>query len=730
MHAGLAAGAALAALPVILHLFMRQTPKHIIFPALRLIQERQRRSKKRLRVKNWLLLLARMLLIALMALALARPRLYTQIPLGDESVPTALGLVMDTSLSMNYKDRDKTRLDEAKERAREIIGKLPDSSLVFVVDSADPGVPFGLTPAAALQRVDSLVVRAVNRPLNAAMGQVYTAVAECDRPVHVVYVLTDLSRTSWVIDKPADGLDRVSKIKENKNAKMATFVLRVTPEVIQNVTVEKAEIFPSVAIQGSPVEVHAQIRSEGPKSSTRVAEFYLDGTKKGEKTVELPASGTVAVNFTVPTQLLAGELHRGSIKLTGAPDPFQEDDERFFTFKMQPAVKVLVVSDSGGEDVRYVLDALETSNPGEPGSFQVERLTTAEFMIRPKDGLSNYGCVFLLNVAKLDESDWGALNGYVHQGGGLVVAPGHLAKPENYTGPITNQFMPAQLTEPKPPYPGLLKTTFGKILDKTHPLFESMGKDLDAALSQAPVYRYWSVKPVGEGSRTLLTYADGAPALIERTFAGPKTGRVLMWTTPLSSRARSNDRAAWNDFPIPTNGFSFFILMNLTVPYLAGTTGDQLIYEAGDNVSLALKPGVHFTSFAVSNLGDKAREESLPAGNGDSLEILAPQSVGQWAVKAIAADNKSAELGFSLNPPRAESQFRPLEKTDLDIIFGADGYVLAQDVQAYRTAERVSRFGYEAFPWLMLLILIVVTLENFLANNFYKEAPRATPTAA
>ena len=37
LHAGLAAGAALAAIPVILHLFMRQTPKHVIFPALRLI---------------------------------------------------------------------------------------------------------------------------------------------------------------------------------------------------------------------------------------------------------------------------------------------------------------------------------------------------------------------------------------------------------------------------------------------------------------------------------------------------------------------------------------------------------------------------------------------------------------------------------------------------------------------------------------------------------------------
>ena len=128
-----------------------------------------------MRIKNWLLLLARMALLALMALALARPRLYSQMPLGDESVPTALGLVFDTSLSMSYKENDKTRLDEAKERAKAILDKVPDSSLVFVVDSSKPGAPIGLSPAAARKRVDDLAISPVNRPLNAAMGQAYPA---------------------------------------------------------------------------------------------------------------------------------------------------------------------------------------------------------------------------------------------------------------------------------------------------------------------------------------------------------------------------------------------------------------------------------------------------------------------------------------------------------------------------------------------------------------------------
>src|SRR6478609_1359488 len=100
LHAGLAAGAALAAVPVILHLFMKQTPKHVIFPALRLIKERHKRSRQKLRIKNWLLLLARVMLVALMALALARPALNSQANLGDREVPTAMALVFDTSLSM------------------------------------------------------------------------------------------------------------------------------------------------------------------------------------------------------------------------------------------------------------------------------------------------------------------------------------------------------------------------------------------------------------------------------------------------------------------------------------------------------------------------------------------------------------------------------------------------------------------------------------------------------
>ena len=92
------------------------------------------------------------------------------------------------------------------------------------------------------------------------------------------------------------------------------------------------------------------------------------------------------------------------------------------------------------------------------------------------------------------------------------------------------------------------------------------------------------------------SFADGAPALIERTFKGPKTGRVLLWTTPLSRRPDHGgglvaDPGAWNEFPLPTRtaGRSS-VLMNQTVPYLAGASNEQLNFEAGENVLLGSTP--------------------------------------------------------------------------------------------------------------------------------------------
>jgi hypothetical protein len=201
----------------------------------------------------------------------------------------------------------------------------------------------------------------------------------------------------------------------------------------------------------------------------------------------------------------------------------------------------------------------------------------------------------------------------------------------------------------------------------------------------------------------------------------------LLWTTPLARRVRRSDRAAWNELP-SLNFYVFPVLMNLTVPYLAGTSSESLNFEAGENVLLSLGPGVHYQSFLLTHDEKKITDSLPPSANSQDLQIIAPQFLGQWTVTAKDADDRQTTLGFSLNPPVSESQFVPLEPKELDTIFGKDGYALAQDTTKIKEIIGNARVGHEIFPWLMMLILIIVTLENLLANTFYKESAR--PAAA
>ncbi len=75
LNPALLAGLGLAAIPVLLHLLLRAKPKRLIFPALRLIQQRRRQNVRRMQLRHLWLLLLRIAVIVLIVLAVSRPSL-------------------------------------------------------------------------------------------------------------------------------------------------------------------------------------------------------------------------------------------------------------------------------------------------------------------------------------------------------------------------------------------------------------------------------------------------------------------------------------------------------------------------------------------------------------------------------------------------------------------------------------------------------------------------------
>src|SRR5438132_2818497 len=99
-------GAILAGIPILLHLIMRQKPKHLMFPAFRFLLQRHRTNQRKLRLRHLLLLALRIILIAAVCLALARPKLFDVGFALQSDRPVAAIFIFDTSPSMEYKTTD------------------------------------------------------------------------------------------------------------------------------------------------------------------------------------------------------------------------------------------------------------------------------------------------------------------------------------------------------------------------------------------------------------------------------------------------------------------------------------------------------------------------------------------------------------------------------------------------------------------------------------------------
>ncbi len=518
-----------------------------------------------------------------------------------------------------------------------------------------------------------------------------------------------------------EDLEKVRKAKKS----VKTYVLRLTPKEIRDVAVISAEAASAFAAEGEPIEIRATLRNSGPEAG-RTVEFWLDGdNKKGEKLVKLPANGEQEVSFLTPARLEPG-YHQGRIRLTGPPDPMKFDDVRYFSFNLQSAMKVLVVADRVDRDdldASFVQNALAPAVSEAPGGggggspFKVERETRKQFQDRARPSLREYACVFLLNIDRLTQADWGRLATYVREGGGLVVAPGNRADPSGYEGSAASSILPATLG----PKPTSKDTTFGKA-EYDHPIFHRFARSLDSELGAWPVYRYWPVKP-SEFGRTLLKFADGSPALLERSFKGAKTGHVLLWTTPLSRRPGRDDPAGWNEFP---QSWAFLGVLVQAVPYLAGTSAERLNYEAGQDAVLTIDPTRRVTNYTVQGPDPKISERLAAPTNSDSLLVSSPQKEGQWKVEGQGPDGSAMKMRFSVNVSPAESQVVALKPNDLDGLFGGkDNYKIADTSEGLREALEKSRVGTDLFPWLMFLILALVTAENLLANKFHRESAAA-----
>ncbi|WP_306518523.1 VWA domain-containing protein [Gemmatimonas sp.] len=313
--------AALAGVPLLVHLLRRRVGRVLDFPAVRYLERMEQEHSRDLKLRNRLLLILR--LIAVIALALAAARPIARL-LGVGHAPIAVAIVMDNSLSTGVVQDGRMLFDSLRADAQRVIDDLTTDDRAWLV-TAD-GRVIGGSPTTLQAGLEAL------RPLGgrgdlAAATRRAVGLARSGAPrTPVVAIVSDGQRSSFRADSVVNA------------AEVPVVMLRRGASLPRNRAVVQATAEPVRWTPGGTVTLAVT----APDSAAwRVT---LDG-----RTV---ARGTAApATLDAPTrvsQKLASASNgwlRGSVELDA--DALRADDTRWFAVRVAPPPTVNVRGEGG-----------------------------------------------------------------------------------------------------------------------------------------------------------------------------------------------------------------------------------------------------------------------------------------------------------------------------------------------------------------------------------------------
>ena len=708
LNASLLGGAALIAVPIVLHLIMRQRPKLLEFPAMRFVQKRHDSNQRRLRLRHLLLLLLRAGAIALLALALARPTLDFAGGMWNQESPVAAALVFDTAPHMAYRHENKTRLEVARELGLSVLAQMPRDSQTAVLDTGLLQREFDADRGLSRRQIERLDVINQSQPLARAVGEAARVLAKSELPRKEIYVFTDLSRAAWPSEAAAAIQDRLSELHG-----AAVYILDVGILDPKNVSLGELRLSQQVLSRGGTAEIQTDVSSVGAQGDRNV-EFYIVGPdgkpqKRDEETVNVKSGEARPVSFDLSGS--KNGIQQGFVRLVGQ-DSMAGDDMRFFSVEVRPAWPVLVVAPQPEQE-----HAIYLTGAVAPPEFRLRG--QARFDCRVIDfksladlPLETYAAVCLLDPPRLEPGVWQKLAQYASDGHGVAVFLGRNAQSiESFNGPAAQQLLPGKLNVQVPRREG---DTYLAPSNFQHPILKPFrSRATSTPWNAFPVFRYWELGQPPAGVGTVISYNDGRPALLERPIGA---GRVLVMTTPISDRP---NRDAWNLLPVSpvAQPWPFVILMNQIMSYLTGDGQQQLNYLAGNHAVLPLDDPTPRRTYVLT--APDGIKTTLTAEKRE-LVINSVEQVGNYQVQS-GGRSAGIDLGFSVNLAPQQTELTRIDEKQLAELFGPFKFQLLRSTQQIERSIGTGTQGRELYPLLIALVAIVLAAEFVTASRFYKQ---------
>ncbi|MFC1664150.1 BatA domain-containing protein [Pseudomonadota bacterium] len=674
-------GLALIVVPVLIHLVQRERHTGFKFPSLMFLKKIPYKEKRRLKIRNWWLLILRCILLSLIILTFSRPYF------SDSSISTVLDLARNDSvivIDRSYSMRMSDHWQQAQELALDLVNKKKaEDRIGIVVFDSQPEILSDLSANANSLRtaIKRLSPGLRTTQLGVAIEQAEGLLRNSDASNKQIQLISDFQATGATSGR----LPHLPKTISLK-------ALPVSSASSANTTISSVSVSPTVDDENDKFGLKIQLTNQPPESFNQQIILNINGRNTAKRILQLGSESVMDEHFDRISA--AGDITRGIVSLTD--DALLLDNQVFFVHSSKHQIPVLILE---GEQPRlnqnlYLENALKRSRKP---IFRVQRLSMSG--LKPEE-LFNWA-VIIINDTSIPGGPLGqSLHKFVSSGGGLLVATGDAVSGHWPSG--DTEILPGKLLR-------RVSTKAGKALsilelNSNHPLTEMLnGRDIND-LSNAHIFAYRNIQP-NPTDRIVGRYTDGGVALLERLVGD---GRVLVLTTTLDKH--------WTDFPVQP---MFLPLLHQIMRYLAefemppnqfevGAVVDVLRYARAIAGGDAVVAGAHGSTLIVES--PSGSEIRLSRNN----PLLRLEEQGFYQVHGATPGNLDVVLAANINSVEANLRTLDVGKFVEDIV--SEIRVESADVVPTKRQKSERELDKDIWRILLLLVFLLLLLEAFSAN--------------
>lgn len=747
------AGLLATAIPLVIHLINRRKATHQPFPAMRLLLESNRKEAPSIKARHWLLLALRVLIVAALAFALAKPYILSaQGTTAAERLPSAVVLVVDDSASMQYGDWWK-RAESAFARQMRELRPWDEVALITTSQAALSSVPgpvsrFSNDHTHIKKAFDKLAPTDLSADLSRAALAASNMLAASQLPGKYVVLISDFADGGFPKNPTPDAqipfdIQEISVRSGGRGDKSdhPDNLSIIAVDYAQEHGIQTADLDPDA--QNSPgaegdndpaqpslgntsnidiwrISATVQNHTDEEQSGVELR-LHIDDQQVAGGVVDVPAGKTATYHFR--QHFDSGGLKEASVELVDA-DKFEADNRYYFNINLRERIHALLVngeprSHAYSDEMYFLIRAL---NPGGSSQSSIipEMITPSALAERE---LSDYDVVVLSNLARVSPKAAGKLESFAKNGGGLLLTMGSQVDPMSWNQtmkellpkPLRGMKRLAERDDPDAP----LKITQIGSRNREHPIFRVFDLAGGTSLQSAQVYSYMLLEPApSEQAQQILSYRDSAPAMVERQVG---KGRVLLYTSTID--------LDWGDLPLQT---AYLPLMRRTMQYLArratsaererpvagkrvaldvsGLTEQRAIIRGPDGFRQVLEPTDGQVSFVPKQLGfyQVWADQDHPEQNPERPDTSANNT----------PKNRLDALAFAVNLDPQESE---LQELPADAFDPWNNPAALEDSEQATHAARAALAGDERrvniWPPLLFAITLFLLLESLLGTR-------------